>query len=105
MTWKELEKALAHKNEWSFEDAVFYTEMAFDMFETEGFCDTFIDKENPGGIEKPFKIIRRMSYITDNWDLEWLPAWLIEVDGEAFPAFPDEICKAYREKHLVKKVG
>ena len=72
-----------------------YIEDCFDMYETEGFTDTFNSpyeqyRELNG---MPFKVLRRGS-VEDGWDIETLPAWKITFeDGLIIDAFPEEICK------------
>ena len=71
----------------------------YDMYETEGFCETFnttySDYIKYNG--KKFKKIRRAKK-SDGYDTESLPAWQIEFeDGVKIFAYPEEICKAERK--------
>lgn len=100
--WSELKEAFENKDIWSFEDGFFYTENAFDMFEAEGFRDTFLNLSTEYN-GKPFKVIRRLSYVEDDIQFEFLPAWLVEIDGKKIEAFPEEICKAF-DKGLIDKM-
>ena len=76
-----------------------YVNDCFDMYETEGFCDTF---ESPykqyaryNGLA--FKVIERCTQ--DDFDLTALPAWEIELEtGGRMTALPEEICKIERRK-------
>ena len=76
-----------------------YVNDCFDMYETEGFCDTFespyesLIKHNG----KKFSVVRRCS-TDDGFDIGALPAWKIKFeDGEEIEAMPEEICKIERQ--------
>lgn len=68
-----------------------------EMYETEGFCDTFKSpydgmKQHNG---KSFEVVRRCT--EKDMDIEWLPAWVIKFqDGVQINAVPEEICKIER---------
>ena len=75
-----------------------YITDCFDMYETEGFADTF---ESPYDQFKqynglPFKVVERCTEL--DFDLDALPAWKIEFEGGIrIDALPEEICKIERE--------
>lgn len=75
-----------------------YINDCFDMFETEGFLDTFVtpyDQYADYNGQK-YELIRRCT-TEDGWDLEILPAWKIRFnDGYVIDAWPEEICKIER---------
>lgn len=71
----------------------------FDMYETEGFCDTFVTLYNQYAKYngQRYELIRRSSP-EDGWELESLPAWKIRFsDGVMIDAWPEEICKIERK--------
>lgn len=75
-----------------------YITDCFDMYETEGFLDTFVtpyDQYAHYNGQK-YELIRRCT-TEDGWDLERLPAWKIRFnDGYVIDAWPEEICKIER---------
>ena len=77
-----------------------YLEDLFDMYETDGFCETF---ESPyDGMKthngKTFDVVRRCT--EKDWDIECLPAWVIVLQGGVqIDALPEEICKTERKAH------
>lgn len=96
MTFKEFDEKWNNEN---FSICNEYIEDCFDMYETEGFADTFesIDTEFKKFNGKPFRVIRRCNEV-DGFDLEVLPVWLVELeDGTQIQAFPDEICSIERK--------
>lgn len=71
-------------------------EDAFNMYEGIGFSDTFhspYDDDTYNHNGKPFKVLRRAT--KEECDLEALPVWLVEFDGEQEPfyCYPEEICR------------
>ena len=71
-------------------------EDAFQMYEQTGFSDTFhspYDDDTYNHNGKPFKVLRRAT--EEECDLETLPVWLVEFEGEPEPfyCYPEEICK------------
>lgn len=89
---------MANNDNWE-ENYRKYIEDCFDMYETEGFCDTF--KTPYQSIKKyngmKFKVLRRAT-TDDGFDLETLPVWEIQYEnGEKFMGFPEEICKIERK--------
>ena len=80
----------------SFEDELAYRQDAFDMYETEGFTDTFETpyEECSEYNGKKYEIVRRSSYENGDCDMENLPQWIIKFeDGKEINAYPEEICK------------
>lgn len=98
--FKELNAAYPNLNTeegLSFDDMLMYVQDCFDLYEGIGFKNKYespyedYQKYN----EKPFEVVRRMSYVDDNIDLECLPKWIIRFDdGVEIEAWPEEICKA-----------
>jgi hypothetical protein len=99
MTYEEF------KQKWddveTFEDELEMAEDAFNMYEETGFLETldspYDDLESKNGMK--FKVLRRLSYVTDDVDLECLPMWEIELEnGELIHCYPEEICKLEKQK-------
>lgn len=88
---------MANKENWE-ENYRKYIEDCFDMYETEGFADTFkspYDQYKQYNDMK-FKVLRRAT-TDDGFDLETLPAWEIQFEnGEKIMALAEEICKIER---------
>ena len=79
-----------------------YIKDCFDMYETEGFADTFESPYEEFKIYngKRFHVIRRCNE-NDGFDFETLPMWEISIeDGfeneKIVYAFPEEICTIER---------
>lgn len=79
-----------------------YIKDCFDMYETEGFADTFESPYEEFKIYngKHFHVIRRCNE-NDGFDFETLPMWEISIeDGfeneKIVYAFPEEICTIER---------
>ena len=71
-----------------------YINDCFDMYETEGFADTFKSPYEQFSFlnGKNFKVVCRCKPETDSWDWGTLPAWIIEFeDGQRIEALPEEI--------------
>ena len=82
--------------EMSFEDELHYRMDAFDMYETEGFAETFNTpyEECSEYNGQKYEIVRRASYVDGDCDMECLPQWIIKfADGKEINAFPEDICK------------
>lgn len=80
--------------EMSFEEELFYRMDAFDMYETEGFKDTFNTpyEECSEYNGQKYEIVRRASYVNGDCDMECLPQWIIKFeDGKEVNAYPEEI--------------
>jgi hypothetical protein len=80
----------------SFEEELFYRQDAFDMYETEGFTETFNtpyeDCSEYNG--QKYEIVRRASYVNGDCDMENLPQWIIKFeDGKEINAYPEDISK------------
>ena len=73
-----------------------FVEDSFQLYEQTGFSDTFhspYDDDTYNHNGKPFKVLRRAT--EEEYDLETLPVWLVEFEGEPEPfyCYPEEICK------------
>ena len=82
--------------EMSFEDEYFYRQDQFEMYETEGFTDTFQTpyEECSEYNGQKYEIVRRASYVNGDCDMECLPQWIIKFeDGKEINAYPEDICK------------
>lgn len=80
----------------SFEDELSYRQDAFDMYETEGFTDTFETpyEECSEYNGQKYEIVRRSNYEIGDCDMECLPQWIIKFeDGKEINAYPEDICK------------
>lgn len=80
----------------SFEDELSYRQDAFDMYETEGFTDTFETpyEECSEYNGQKYELVRRASYVNGDCDMECLPQWIIKfADGKEVNAYPEDICK------------
>jgi hypothetical protein len=80
----------------SFEDELSYRQDAFEMYETEGFTDTFQTpyEECSEYNGQKYEIVRRANYEIGDCDMESLPQWIIKFeDGKEVNAYPEEICK------------
>ena len=99
MTEKELNEkwgANCDPYELTEEQCIEYKNDCFDMYEDAGFSETFhspYDSEKDKHNGKPFKVVRRATI--EECDLEALPLWVVEFDGEDEPyyCYPEEICK------------
>ena len=92
MTCKEFNKKYNKDNEFILSEE--YVNDCFDMYETEGFAETFQSPydEYRHHNGKKFKVVERCSE-NDGFDLESLPIWLIEFEGgKRIHALPEEIC-------------
>lgn len=80
----------------SFEDELSYRQDAFNMYETEGFTDTFETpyEECSEYNGQKYEIVRRANHEIGDCDMEGLPQWIIKFeDGKEVNAYPEEICK------------
>ena len=71
-----------------------YVQDCFDMYETEGFADTFESpyEEFKRLNGKKYNVVRRLT-TEDGIENECLPMWLVEFEnGERVICFPEEIC-------------
>ena len=95
--WSAMENEADEKN--YIKKRLEYANDCFDMYETEGMCDTF---ESPYDSLKKyngmtFTIVRRCT-MDDGYDCETLPTWRIKLsNGEEIDAYPEDICKIERE--------
>ena len=83
--------------ELSEEDCIAYKNDCFDLYESEGFSDTFhspYDDEIYKHNGKHFKVLRRATI--EECDVETLPIWLVQFEGEEEPyyCYAEEICKS-----------
>ena len=78
----------------SFEDMYWRIQKEFDICEKsfkERFSSPYKEMKKYNGMK--FTILRRCSYVSDDWDLECLPAWhIILENGDKIEALPEEIC-------------
>ena len=98
MTFKEFIEKYKGQDvmEMSFEEEFFYRMDAFDMYETEGFAETFNTpyEECSEYNGQKYEIVRRASYVDGDCDMECLPQWIIKfADGKEINAYPEDICK------------
>lgn len=103
MTYEEFKKKWDSEVNYveTFEDELEITEDAFNMYEEAGFLETFDspydDTRSKNGMK--FKVLRRLSYVTDDVDIENLPMWEVEFEnGEHEQCYPEEICKLKKQK-------
>lgn len=91
---EELVAYLGNRNEWSFDDYFLYADEAFEIYERNGFRNTYrarLDTKQYDGMT--FTVDKRLSYVNDEVELENQPMWRITLqDGTELDAGPDEIC-------------
>ena len=96
---KELNKNYPERDKQTFEEEISYVEDCFDTYESIGFADAFETSyaDNAKYDGESFAVVRRVSYVKDDVDLEVLPMWRIRfAGGTEIDAYPEEICKAER---------
>lgn len=99
-TFEDLSAAYPERSEQNFEEELSYVEDLFDTYEQFGFLESFSspfeDERKYEGMS--FTVLRRLSYVLDDVDLECLPMWLIRLeDGTEMQAYPEEICQAEKK--------
>lgn len=109
MVYENFEKLNAQypeRDDMSFEEELEYVKDCFDTYENIGFTDTFQtpyeDKAKYNGMR--FSVVKRLSYVENDTDLECLPMWRIKFEnGEEIDAYPEEICEAEIVRDSVKE--
>lgn len=94
------------REEMDFDTECACIEALFDTYEHIGFRDTFfnyhVDKSYDLYDGKRFEVVRRLSYIAGEADVENLPMWKIKFEnGVQIDAWPEEICKDVWPDHTV----
>ena len=98
MTFAEFTKKYKGQDvmEMSFEEEYKYKQDQFEMYETEGFTDTFNTpyEECSEYNGQKYELVRRASYENGDCDMECLPQWIIKfADGKEINAYAEDICK------------
>ena len=97
MTEKEFDKKWkdADPDKLSNEELRQFKQDRFEMYEQDGFLDTFDSPYDEQGEHNgmKFKVVRRAT--SEECDLEAMPLWLVEFEnGDTAYCYPEEICKA-----------
>ena len=98
MTHYEFNKKWAGRivDDMSEEELIDFKNDCFEVFETDGFSETFhspYDDSTYNHNGKPFKVLRRAT--VGEVEIEVMPVWVVEFEGEPEPfwCYPEEICE------------